>query len=104
MLGSTCPSRYRGRCGLKLLADCLKDLTKLVDIWMVNLRPEENFWWHHRVVLGEEKFSLEHATLVDRFGRTSNLYEEVSAVSLRRFGINSDDWFLGKSLSFLVLR
>ena len=68
---------------------------------MVDLGSEKDLWWDHWVLLWQEELAVENAALVWRLSWACNLNEEVSWILLVWLGVNSDNWILCKSLSFL---
>ncbi len=68
---------------------------------MVYFSSEENFWWNHWVLVGEEELADEESTFVGSFGRTGDLNMEMSEVVGRRLCVDSDNRVLGKSLRLL---
>ena len=67
----------------------MSTLTKLVNVGMVDLGPEEDLWWHHWVLFGQEKLEVEHTTFEWGFSWAGNLHKEVSAVGLRGFCVDA---------------
>ena len=65
--------------------------TQLVDIWVVDLGSEQNLWWHHWVLIRQEKLAIEESSLVWSFSWTSNLDVEMSVVLLIWLSIDSNN-------------
>jgi hypothetical protein len=68
-----------------------KLLTKLVNVGVVDLSSEKNFRGNHGVLVGKEKFAIEHATLVGGLWGSGNLHEEMSVVGWGGLNVNSND-------------
>jgi len=83
-----------------VLEDIKADSSKLINIWMVDLGSEKNLWCNHWILVGQEKFTLEKTSSIKWIFWSSKLDEEVSEVLLVWLGIDSNNWILGKSLSF----
>ena len=58
---------------------------------MVNLSSEENLGGNHGVFFGQEKLTVEHATLVGGLWGARNLDEEMSVVRRAGLNINTND-------------
>ena len=68
---------------------------------MVDLSSEKHLWWNHGVFVRQEELAIEDATFIRGLRWTSNLDEEMSGVVLIWLSVDTDDWVLGESLSFL---
>lgn len=86
-----------------VLQDIKADAAELVDVGVVDLCSEEHLWWDHWVLIRKEEFAVEDATLVWSFGWTCDLHEEVSRVLFVWLSVDTNDWVLGESLSFLSI-
>jgi len=82
------------RWGPLVLEDVQTDSTKLVDVGVVDLGSEKHLWWHHWILVRQEKFAVEKTSLVWSLGWTGNLDVEVSVVLLVWLSINTDHWVL----------
>ena len=82
------------RWGPFVLEDIKTDSTQLVDVGMVDLGSEKHLWWHHWILVRQEKFAVEKTSLVWSLGWTGNLDVEVSVVLLVWLSINTDHWVL----------
>lgn len=71
-----------------------------IDVGVVDLGAEEALGGNHGVVFRQEELKVEETTFVGGVCGTSNLHEEVSAVSLRGLCVDSHDGLLSKSLRF----
>ena len=67
-------------------------LTESINVGVVDLGAEEALGGDHGVVIRQEKLKCEHAALVGRVGRASNLHKEVPAVSLRGLSVDADNY------------
>ena len=65
--------------------------TQLVDIWVIDLGSEQNLWWHHWVLIRQEKLAIEETSLVRSFGWAGNLDIEMSVVLLIWLSIDSNN-------------
>ena len=77
------------------------DSSKLVDVGMVDLGSEQNLWWHHWVLIWQEKLAIEDSSFVRGLTWTCDLHVEVSGIGFIWLSINAHNWVLSKSLSFL---
>ena len=84
-----------------VLEDIKANSTELVNVWVVDLGSEQNLWWDHWVLIRQEEFAIEDTSFVWSFSWTSNLDIEMSCILLVWLGVDSDDWVLSESLSFL---
>lgn len=73
------------------LEDIETDSSELIDIWVVDLGSEQHLWWHHWVLVWQEKFAVEDTTFVRGVGWACNLDVEMSEVVLTWFSVDSDD-------------
>ena len=83
------------------LEDVEADAAKLVNVGVVDLGSEKNLGRDHGVLIWQEEFAVENATLIRSLCGACDLDIEVSEVLLVWLGINSNDGVLGKFLSFL---
>ena len=84
-----------------VLEDIKADSAELINVGVVDLGSEEHLWWDHWVLIRQEEFAVEDASLIWSFSWTSDLNEEVSEVLLVWLGVDSNNWILSESLSFL---
>jgi hypothetical protein len=95
-------SNLQGRRPL-VLEDIEANSAELVDVWMIDPGSEEDLWWDHWILFWQEELAVENTALIWSLSWAGNLDEEVSWVLLVWLSINSNDWILSKSLSFLYL-
>jgi len=86
-----------------VLEDIEANSAKLVDVGVVDLCSEEDLGWDHWVLLWQEEFAVENASLIWCLSWAGDLDEEVSWVLLVWLGVNSNNWILSKSLGFLKI-
>ena len=84
-----------------VLEDVEANSAEFVDVWVVDLSSEEDLGWDHWVLLRQEERAGENTAFVRSFSWSGNLEEEMSWVLLIWLGVNSNNWILCKSLSFL---
>ena len=84
-----------------VLQDIQADSTKLVDVRVVDLGSEKDLWWHHWVLIWQEKLAIENSTFIWSLGGASDLNKEMSWILLIWLGVDANDWVLRESLRFL---
>ena len=66
--------------------------SNLVNVRMIDLSSEKNFWRNHRIFVWKEKLSIEETSSVWSIVRPLDLNMEVSEVDFVRGSVDSYNW------------
>ena len=84
-----------------ILQNIKTDPSKLVNVGMIDLGAEEHLRWHHRILIRQEKFSVEHSTGEGSLFWSRNFHEEVARVVGIRLRIDTNDGLGSETLRLL---
>ena len=65
--------------------------TQLIDIWVIDLGSEKDLWWHHRILIWQEEFTVEKTSFIWSLSWTSNFDVEMSIVRFIWLSVDSND-------------